>query len=68
MLLLTSAVAPSGLDTIYTQRLNDEATFKISFFPDECFMKKLTIVRHSAGRLSLFLHHTIRKNQVKILS
>ena len=51
MLLLTSAVAPSGLDTIYTQRLNDEATFKISFFPDECFMKKLTIVRHFSRQI-----------------
>ena len=33
---------PSGFKKIYTQHLNgyDEATYKISFFPDECFVRK----------------------------
>ena len=32
----------SGFNKIYTQHLNgyDEATYKISFFPDECFVRK----------------------------
>ena len=32
----------SGFNKIYTQNLNvcDKATYKISFFPDECFVRK----------------------------
>ena len=33
---------PSGFNKIYTQHLEgyDKATYKVSFFPDECFVRK----------------------------
>ena len=75
--LRIASKASSGFNKIYTQHLNgyDKATCKISFFPDECFVRKWLKFQVSKYRLrwnaenrtSSFMSHPKKITQLPFL-